>query len=150
MAQNWNKIDVYAFVNDLVDQTMNGNAAIKATDTSSFVEVGEFLKSVGYEKTLEALTQVFARDIFSIRKYTGKLDIIQRDEREWGAIIRKITPLYKELEEATDNNTDVATPLTDGQSVDQWKINKPKVIETVFVGTKVIILPFFRKNKYFL
>ena len=138
MAQNWTKIDVYAFVNDLVDQTMNGNAAIKATDTSSFVEVGELLKSVGYEKTLDAITQVFARDIFSIRKYTGKLDIIQRDEREWGAIIRKITPLYKELEESTDNNTDVATPLTDGQSVDQYKINKPKVIETVFVGTKVI------------
>lgn len=138
MAQNWNKVDVYAFVNDLVDQTMNGNASIKATDTSSFVEVGEFLKSVGYEKTLEAISQVFARDIFSIRKYTGKLDIIQRDEREWGAIVRKITPLYKSLEASTDNNTDIGSPLTDGQSVDQYKINKPKVIETVFVGTKVI------------
>ena len=138
MAQNWNKVDVYAFVNDLVDQTMNGNASIKATDTSSFVEVGELLKSVGYEKTLEAISQVFARDIFSIRKYTGKLDIIQRDEREWGAIVRKITPLYKSLEASTDNNTDIGSPLTDGQSVDQYKINKPKVIETVFVGTKVI------------
>lgn len=138
MAQNWNKIDVYAFVNDLVDQTMKGNSSIKATDTSSFVEVGEFLKSVGYEKTLEAISQVFAKDIFSIRKYTGKLNIIQRDEREWGAIVRKITPLYKSLEAATDNNTDIGSPLTDGQSVDQYKINKPKVIETVFVGTKVI------------
>lgn len=138
MAQNWNKVDVYAFVNDLVDQTMNGNASIKATDTSSFVEVGEFLKSVGYEKTLDAITQVFARDIFSIRKYTGKLDIIRRDEREWGAIIRKITPLYKELEQSMDNNTDIATPLANGESVDPWVINKPDVIETVFVGTKVI------------
>jgi hypothetical protein len=138
MAQNWNKVDVYAFVNDLVDQTMNGNASIKATDTSSFVEVGELLKSVGYEKTLDAISQVFAKDIFSIRKYKGKLDIIQRDEREWGAIVRKLTPLYKPLEQSTDNNTDIATPLSDGQSVDQYKINKPKVIETVFVGTKVI------------
>ena len=87
MSQNWNKVDVYAFVNDLVDQTMNGNASIKATDTSSFVEVGELLKSVGYEKTLDAISQVFAKDIFSIRKYKGKLDIIQRDEREWCAIV---------------------------------------------------------------
>lgn len=138
MAQNWNKSDVYAFVNDLVNQTMQGNANIKVTDTSSFVEAGALLSSIGYEKTLDAITQVFARDIFSIRKYVGKLDIIRRDEREWGAIIRKITPLYKELEASTDNNTDIATPLKNGESVDEFKINKPDVIETVFVGTKVI------------
>lgn len=138
MAMNWNKIDVYAFVNDLVEQTMQGNANIKVTDTSTFVEAGQLLASVGYEKTLDAITQVFAKDIFSIRKYTGKLDIIRRDEREWGAIIRKITPLYKTLEQSYDNNTDIASPLTNGQSVDEFVINKPEVLELVFTTTKVI------------
>lgn len=138
MAQNWNKVDVYAFVNDLVDQTMHGNANIKATDTASFVEVGQLLGSIGYEKTLDAISQVFARDIFSIRKYVGKLDIIRRDEREWGAIIRKITPLYKDLEASGDNNTDINTPLKNGESVDEFEINKPEVIELVFVATKTI------------
>ena len=138
MAMNWNKIDVYAFVNDLVEQTMKGNANIKVTDTSTFVEAGQLLASVGYEKTLDAITQVFAKDIFSIRKYTGKLDIIRRDEREWGAIIRKITPLYKTLEKSYDNNTDIATPLKNGESVDEFVINKPEVVELVFTTTKVI------------
>lgn len=138
MAMNWNKIDVYAFVNDLVEQTMQGNANIKVTDTSTFVEAGQLLASVGYDKTLDAITQVFAKDIFSIRKYTGKLDIIRRDEREWGAIIRKITPLYKTLEQSYDNNTDIASPLTNGQSVDEFVINKPEVLELVFTTTKVI------------
>ena len=138
MAMNWNKIDVYAFVNDLVEQTMQGNANIKVTDTSTFVEAGQLLAGIGYEKTLDAITQVFAKDIFSIRKYTGKLDIIRRDEREWGAIIRKITPLYKTLEQSYDNNTDIASPLTNGQSVDEFVINKPEVLELVFTTTKVI------------
>lgn len=138
MAMNWSKIDVYAFVNDLVEQTMQGNANIKVTDTSTFVEAGQLLAGIGYEKTLDAITQVFAKDIFSIRKYTGKLDIIRRDEREWGAIIRKITPLYKTLEQSYDNNTDIATPLTNGQSVDEFVINKPEVLELVFTTTKVI------------
>lgn len=138
MAMNWNKIDVYAFVNDLVEQTMQGNANIKVTDTSTFVEAGQLLAGIGYEKTLDAITQVFAKDIFSIRKYTGKLDIIRRDEREWGAIIRKITPLYKSLEQSYDNNTDIASPLRNGESVDEFVINKPEVIELVFTTTKVI------------
>lgn len=134
----WTKTDVYAFVNDLVDQATKGNAQIKVTDTSSLVEAGHILEDIGYEKTLDCISQVYAKNIYSIRKYTGKLDILRRDEKEWGSIIRKFTPLKKDLEASQDNNTDIATPLEDGESVDEFKINKPDVLQTVFNHESVI------------
>lgn len=134
----WTKTDVYAFVNDLVDQATKGNAEIKVTDTSSLVEAGHILSDIGYEKTLDCISQVYAKNIYSIRKYRGKLDIIRRDEKEWGAIIRKFTPLKKDLEQSQDNNTNIATPLKDGESVDEFKINKPDVLQTVFNHASVI------------
>ena len=134
----WTKNDVYAFVNDLVDQATKGNAQIKVTDTSSLVEAGHILEDIGYEKTLDCISQVYSKNIYSIRKYTGKLEILRRDEKEWGSSIRKITPLKKDLEASQDNNTDIATPLADGESVDEFKINKPDVLQTVFNHESVI------------
>lgn len=134
----WTKKDVYAFVNDLVDQATNGNTSIKVTNTATLVEAGHLLESVGYEKTLNSLSEVYAKNIYSIRRYRGKLDLIRVDSREWGSIVRKITPLKKDLIPAPDNNNDLAEPLTDGESVDEFKINKPDCIQTVWQMTSLI------------
>lgn len=139
MSVNWDKTDVYELVNDLAAETMGSNATITAIDTTSFVAVGELLLSTSKEKTLNALTQMFARDIFSIRPYSGKLDILLRDSRPWGNVQRKITALYKDVEESSDNNTDVnANNIKTGSTCDPFEQNLPEVIETVFVGTDVI------------
>lgn len=138
MANTYDKTDVYAIMNELVAQTMGAESELKVFDSTSFVSVGAKLLSFGTEKTLNALTEMFAKTIFSVRPYKSKFNILESDNRLWGSITRKVTALYKELEESTDNNTDIATPLTNGESVDPWVINKPEVIETVFIGTNVI------------
>jgi hypothetical protein len=138
MANTYDKTDVYAIMNELVAQTMGSDANLKVFDSTSFVTVGAKLLTFGTEKTLNALTEMFAKTIFSVRPYKSKFNILESDNRLWGAITRKVTALYKELEATTDNNTDLATPLANGESVDPWVINKPEVIETVFIGTNTI------------
>ena len=139
MANTYDKKDVYAIMNALVKQTMGAESELKVFDSSSFVAVGSRLLSFGTEKTLNALTEMFANTtIFSNRAYNGKYRILESDNRLWGSVTRKLTALYKELEPSMDNNTDLNTPLTNGESVDPWVINKPEVIETVFIGTNII------------
>lgn len=138
MANTYTKTDVYAIMNELVAQTMGSDSTLKVFDSTSFVTVGAKLLTFGTEKTLNALTEMFAKTIFSVRPYKSKFNILESDNRLWGAITRKVTALYKELEGTTDNNTDLATPLANGESVDPWVINKPEVIETVFIGTNTI------------
>lgn len=138
MANTYDKTDVYAIMNELVAQTMGSESELKVFDSTSFATVGAKLLSFSAEKTLNALTQMFAKTIFSVRPYKSKFNILETDNRLWGAITRKVTALYKELEQSTDNNTDLAAPLANGESVDPWVINKPEVIETVFIGTNVI------------
>lgn len=138
MANTYDKLDVYAIMNELVAQTMGAESELKVFDSTSFATVGAKLLSFGTEKTLNALTEMFAKTIFSVRPYKSKFNILETDNRLWGAVTRKITALYKELEQTTDNNTNLATPLANGESVDPWVINKPDVIETVFIGTNVI------------
>lgn len=138
MANTYTKTDVYAIMNELVAQTMGSDSTLKVFDSTSFVTVGAKLLTFGTEKTLNALTEMFAKTIFSVRPYKSKFNILESDNRLWGAITRKVTALYKELEATTDNNTDLATPLANGESVDPWVINKPEVIETVFIGTNTI------------
>lgn len=138
MANTYEKTDVYAIMNELVAQTMGSDSTLKVFDSTSFVTVGAKLLTFGTEKTLNALTEMFAKTIFSVRPYKSKFNILETDNRLWGAITRKVTALYKELEGTTDNNTDLATPLANGESVDPWVINKPEVVETVFIGTNTI------------
>ena len=138
MANTYDKKDVYAIMNALVKQTMGAESELKVFDSTSFVAVGSKLLSLGTEKTLNALTEMFAKTIFSVRPYKSKFNIIETDNRLWGSVTRKITALYKELEKSMDNNTDLATPLANGESVDPWVINKPEVIETTFIGTNTI------------
>lgn len=138
MANTYDKLDVYAIMNELVAQTMGADSELKVFDSTSFATVGAKLLSFGTEKTLNALTEMFAKTIFSVRPYKSKFNILETDNRLWGSVTRKITALYKELEQSTDNNTNLATPLANGESVDPWVINKPDVIETVFIGTNVI------------
>ena len=139
MGVNWNKNDVYALVNQLAAETMGSNATIQAIDTTTFISVGELLLSTSKEKTLNMLTQMFARDIFSIRPYEGKFNMLLKDSRPWGAVIRKITALYKDVEASSDNNTNVSnTNIKTGSTSDPFEQNLPEVIETVFVGTDTI------------
>lgn len=130
--------DAYTLINAVAKQA-TGRENLTATDTSSFVAVGETLLRTGVENTLKALSTVFAYTYFSNEKYTGKLATVEQTSGQWGAITREITALTQDAEASQDWNTDLnPTQLDDGKSVDMYKINKPKVLELNFYGTKVL------------
>lgn len=129
-------VDVYQLMNSIVSQA-TGRSDLVATDTSSFVTVGETVLRTGTENVLNAISQTLSKTIFSIRPYKAKLQILRANEQRWGGITRKITYLYNEAEASEDYNTDInPNQIDDGNSVDMYKIKKPQAIQLNFYGTK--------------
>lgn len=130
--------DAYTLINAVAKQA-TGRSNLTATDTSSFVAVGETLLRTGTENTLNAISTVFARTYFSNENYSGKLKTVEQTNVRWGAITREITALSLDAEQSDDWNTEQnPNNLDDGNSVDMYKIHKPKVLELKFYGTKVM------------
>lgn len=130
--------DVYQLVNEIAEQA-TGRKDLTVVDTSSFTAVGETLLRTGVENTLNAISTVISRTIFSIRPYRGKLETLRVGQQRWGAQFRKITYLAGELEQTQDWNTNLApTQLADGQSVDMYTIRAPKALQLNFYGTKTL------------
>lgn len=138
MANTLTPRDVYQLMNSIVSQA-TGQTSQAVVDTSTFVSVGETLLRTAPENTLNAISTVLADPIFSVRPYRGKLESLRVSQRRWGAQVRKIVPLYSEAEASEDWNTDLnATQLDDGNSIDMYKIKKPKVLQLNFYGTAVL------------
>lgn len=117
-----------AFLTDLYEEATGQQSTIQVTDTGTFTTVAQAVLKTGYDTVIGAISQVLSRSIFSVRPYTAKFNGIFVDAERWGNITRKINFVDGDLE------NDEREPLTDGSSVDQWKINKPKVLQTNFYG----------------
>lgn len=138
MANVLTPIDVYALMNAVVSQA-TGRTDLAVVDTTTFASVGEIVLRTGTENTLNAISTVIGRTIFSVRPYKGKLESLRVAQQRWGGQVRKIINLYDEAEKSDDWNTDVAqNALDDGVSVDMYKIRKPKAVQLNFYGTKVL------------
>lgn len=138
MANVLTPVDVYALMNAVVSQA-TGRTDLAVVDTTTFSSVGEIVLRTGTENTLNAISTVIGKTIFSVRPYKGKLESLRVAQQRWGGQVRKIINLYDEAEQSTDWNTDVAqNALDDGVSVDMYKIRKPKAVQLNFYGTKVL------------
>lgn len=116
-----------ALLTDLYEQA-TGQKVFTAVDTATFTTVAQAVLKTGYDTVIESISQVLGRTIFSVRPYTAKFNGIFVDSERWGNITRKINFIDSDIE------NDQREPLTDGQSVDMYKINKPKVLQTNFYG----------------
>lgn len=130
MANALTKNQIYTVLNSIAAQA-TGNTGLVATDTSSFVTVADVTLKSGYDTVIGAISQVLSRTIFSIRPYTRKFRSLETDQITFGNHVRKLAIMDKDWE------ADEREPLVDGQSVDQWKINKPSVLQTNFYGQEV-------------
>lgn len=138
MANVLTPVDVYALMNAVVSQA-TGRTDLAVVDTTTFASVGEIVLRTGTENTLNAISTVIGKTIFSVRPYKGKLESLRVAQQRWGGQVRKIINLYDEAEKSDDWNTDVAqNALADGGSVDMYKIRKPKALQLNFYGTKVL------------
>lgn len=122
--------DIYQILNSLHTQA-TGRSAIAPTNTSEFVSMATATLAAGTDPVYNALMQMVGRTIFSVRPYERKFDIM-RTNAEFGAIQRKISYADKPLQEASDTFAPV-----DGQTVDQYVINKADPLEMRYYGSAV-------------
>ena len=115
-------------LNAMYAEATGAQPTLQVVDTATFTTVGTALLRLGTEPTMNALSQVLARTIFSIRPYSQKLKGINVTEERWGSIVRKIS--Y--IDGAVEN--DQRRGLTDGTSEDHYIVKKPKVIQTNYYG----------------
>lgn len=101
---------------------------IAPVNTSSFVSVAQTALKTGYDPLATAISQVLSKTIFSVRPYTRKFKGLNVSNQRYGNHVRKLTVIDKPFEE------DDRLKLVDGESIDQYKVNKPKVLQTNFYG----------------
>lgn len=104
---------------------------IAPLDTSSFVTVAQTALKTGYDPLTTAISQVLSKTIFSVRPYTRKFKGLNVSNQRYGNHVRKLLTIDKPFE--TDNRFS----MTEGVSVDQYEINKPKVLQTNFYGANL-------------
>lgn len=104
---------------------------ITPLDTSSFVSVAQTALKTGYDPLTTAISQVLSKTIFSVRPYTRKFKGLNVSNQRYGNHVRKLLTIDKPFED------DDRLKLVDGASIDQYKVNKPKVLQTNFYGANV-------------
>lgn len=122
--------DASAVLNNIRKQ-VTGETGAAPVNTADFISIGTTILQAGYEPTLNAITQMIARTIFSIRPYNRKFGGIKMDSEQWGAIVRKLAIVD------TDWETDTHYDLIDGQSMDHYVIKKSPVLQLNFYGQNV-------------
>lgn len=128
LKMNFNQLATV--LNSIVSQA-TGKAQITPTNESEFISVAKVGLEVGYDPLLNAVSQVLTKTLFSIRPYSRKFAGINVDNAQYGNHVRKINFADSDWE------TDERHSLVDGESVDQWKVKKPKVLQTNFYGENV-------------
>lgn len=116
------------FLTSLYEQATGKELGTSPVNTSDFVTVAQATLKTGYDNVMNSISQVLGRTIFSIRPYTAKFKGLTVDEQRYGAITRKINFIDNDIENDERYN------LVDGQSVDMYKVKKPKVLQTNFYG----------------
>lgn len=111
-----------------VTSLATGGSVATPVDTASFVSVANTALLSGYDNILNAVSQVLTRTIFSVRPYSRKFRGLEVDSARWGNSIRKLQALDMPFED------DDRMTLTDGESIDQYVVLKPKVLQTNYYG----------------
>ena len=114
-------------LNSIVGQA-TGQTQITPADESQFISVAQVGLQTGYDPLMTAVSQVLSRTIFSVRPYTAKFRGLMADATRYGNHVRKLTTIDKPWEDDDRFN------LVDGQSIDQYEVNKPMVLQTNFYG----------------
>lgn len=118
-----------AFLTALYEEATGQQPTLQVSNTSDFTSVGTTLLQGGLDPIISALAQVLDRTIFSMRVYNKKFEDITLDEIRWGAVTRKVNFIDTALDSQDDRLT-----LTDGASVDQYTVKKPKAVSLQFYG----------------
>lgn len=124
-------------------QQATGQAVQTPTDTGSFVSVAQVALRADRDSVMNAISNILARTIFSIRPYSAKLTGLEMDTFRWGGMMRKLSIADTDWEDdeayayPVFYDASQTPPDGEGGSVDRWKIKKPNILQTNFYGQSV-------------
>lgn len=144
MAANDLSFNQVATILNAVQEQATGQKAITATNTKDFVACAQTTLKTGYDPLFNAISQVLGKTIFSVRPYTRKFKGLENSELGYLNHTRKLAVADLEAVEAdpykwpsTYDSAHTGSETGDGQSVDQYKIRKNKVLQTNIYGQNV-------------
>lgn len=121
-------------------QQITGLTVPAPLDLSGFVSTATTVLNLGLDKVHNALWQMVGRTIIAIRPYRGRFVDMEFETDAWGIVDRKISYLSRLPQDnqawkyPVTYDASQAVPSGDGLSVDMYKINKDKIIQTAFYG----------------
>lgn len=108
-----------------------GKTALTPTTPADFISVANATLQAGYDKVLQAITQVVSKTLMAVRPYNRKFKGLEWSAERWGGIVRKIN--FGDVPPGPDPTYS----LTNWSSVDQFVVKKPDVLETRYYGSDV-------------
>lgn len=124
-------------------QQATGQALLTPTDTGSFVSVAQVALRADRDSVMQAISNILARTIFSIRPYEARFKGLDMDTFRWGGMMRKLSIADSDWEDDEAYEYPIfydagqTPPDGEGLSIDRWKIKKPNVLQTNFYGQSV-------------
>ena len=118
--------------------------AVLASATPDFISVAQTALTLGKDVIYNALTNVLARTIFSVRPYSASMLGLEKDLPTWGNYMRKLNIVASDWGDNDAYKWPVAYDSTqtghetgDGYAVDPWVIQKREFLQTNFLGQSV-------------
>lgn len=135
MANSYTFNQIATILNQIVADAQGKTADITTTprDTSQFITMAQTALSVGTDPIMHSISQLINRSIFVSRPYKSSLDLIEWDNVTWGNAVRKLTPIF---ESGAQENPEYDDAPADDGSADQWKVKRPKTLQTNFIGAE--------------
>lgn len=130
--------DFYSTMNNLF-QKATGGTSTQVTDYTSYIDAGKSIDGVNgtelQNNFINALMDRIALVVNTARNYEGAYSELTRGSIGFGNTIELIIQGFYDAQPAAFAN------LTDGQSVDQYEIFKPKVDVDYFIDSNAYTIP---------
>lgn len=144
MAANSLSFNQVATILNAIQEQATGQKAITATNTKDFVACAQIAIKTGYDPLFNAISQVLGRTIFSVRPYTRKFKGLENSEMGYLNHTRKLAVADLGAVDADPyqwpscyDSAHKGHEHGDGESVDQYKIRKNRVLTTNIYGQNV-------------
>ena len=143
MSVNTMNFEQVATVLTSIVQQATNQAVLTPTDTASFVSVAQVALRADRDSVMQAISNILARTIFSIRPYSAKMVGLDMDTFRWGAMMRKLSIADSDWDDDEAYEWPIfydagQSPADgEGESIDRWKIKKPNVLQTNFYGQSI-------------
>lgn len=143
MSVNTMNFEQVATVLTSIVQQATNQTVLTPTDTASFVSVAQVALRADRDSVMQAISNILARTIFSIRPYSAKMVGLDMDTFRWGAMMRKLSIADSDWDDDEAYEWPIfydagQSPADgEGESIDRWKIKKPNVLQTNFYGQSV-------------